>query len=159
MQSSCNSYPCCLVWTKQLSVTIKCPLLTSNCLLILLLRLSNSHQDMVTFFIKGKWWKERRWTHFKNEWVYSIRKKVLYSFPRTPGFCVSIFIRMGWFVLGYYCLLLLEILEKGGKQRILSICLKRNQWNKLILRRLQWHSNPSLRGAFVHQIREERKES
>lgn len=38
--------------------------------------------------------------------------------------------------------------EKGGKRQTLAFCLKRNQWNKLILRRLQWHCNPSFRGRF-----------
>lgn len=71
------------------------------------------------------------------------------------GLCGSIFTRIGWFVLGYYRLLLLEVSCKGGKQRILAFCLKRNQWNKLILRRLQWHSDPSFRAAFIHEIREQ----
>ncbi len=44
--------------------------------------------------------------------------------------------------------------EGGGKQQTLAFCLKRNQWNKLILRRPHWHSNPSFRGAFTHRIRE-----
>lgn len=44
--------------------------------------------------------------------------------------------------------------EGGGKRQTLAFCLKRNQWNKLILRRLRWHCNPSFRGAFTHRIRE-----
>lgn len=44
-------------------------------LLKLLLRLNSPPQDSATFFIKGEWGDERRWTHFKNRWVYSTTRK------------------------------------------------------------------------------------